>query len=77
MEGTLLVNQILSSSFAHVQYHHLAQLSLFPIRFYYQFNKVFNLNSSFYIYQSEDFNSFIQFLFNFVYLFKPNLLFLS
>jgi hypothetical protein len=76
MKGTLLVNQLLVSSFAHINNHHLAQLFMFPLRCYYQFNKYFYLNDPFYLYQSEDFNWFIHFSFHFVRYFKPNFLFL-
>ncbi|UJR38555.1 hypothetical protein I4U23_031221 [Adineta vaga] len=36
MSGTLLINNIYSSSFANIQNHYYAQFYLFPLRFYYQ-----------------------------------------
>jgi hypothetical protein len=75
MKGTLLVNQILVSSFAHVNNQYLTQLVMFPFRYYYKFTRFFYLNDPFYIYNSEDFNWLIKIMFYLTDYFRPDLLF--
>jgi hypothetical protein len=77
MKGTLLVNQILASSFAHVNNQHLTQFYMFPFRYYYKLTRFFYLNDPLYIYNSEDLNWFIKIIFYLTHYFRPDLLFLS
>ena len=72
-KGTLLVNQILVSSFAHIHNQHLAQISMFPLRFYYHLTKLihypFNNQS-----QSQGLFSIIKSLINIIHFFNLQIL---
>jgi hypothetical protein len=76
MKGTLIVNQILASSFAHVKNHDWAQFAMFPIRYYYKLTRFIHLNDPFYIQKSEGLNWFIKIMFYCVRYFQPSILLL-
>ena len=40
------MNQILASCFSSIKNHHLAQFYLFPIRWYYQLNRLFSIQQT-------------------------------
>ena len=72
MQGTLLVNQILASSFAHVRNHHLAQFYMFPFRYYYKLTRWISFNDPFYLYKTEGLNWFIKIIFYLARYFRPD-----
>jgi hypothetical protein len=74
MEGTLLINNILTSCFALVKDHHLAQYYMFPFRYYYKLNKLFYLNDPLYIFNSEGLHWTIKIIFYFATYFTPQIL---
>ncbi|CAF3478283.1 unnamed protein product [Adineta steineri] len=75
IKGTLLINNILSSCFANVKNHNLAQISMFPLRFYYTFLKLFHLKYLFNN-ENEDINWFIKLIFYSARYFFPQTLIL-
>jgi len=77
MKGTLFVNNILASCFAHTFNHHLTQFYMFPLRIYYQLNKSFYFNDPFYNDQSEGLHWIIYIIFHFTRYFRPQLIILS
>jgi hypothetical protein len=77
MEGTLLVNQILASSFAHVNNHHIAQFYMFPFRYYYKLTRFISLNDPLYLYKTEGLNWLIKIMFHFARYFRLDTLILS
>ena len=73
MEGTLVINNILTSCFALVKDHYLAQYSMFPFHYYYRLNKLFYLNDPFDIYNSEGLHWIIEIMFDFASYFTPQI----
>jgi hypothetical protein len=75
MKGTLVVNQILASSFAHVRDHHLAQFYFFPLRFYYKLTQLIYLNDLFLNNNSHGLHWIISIIFHLTRYFRPQILF--
>ncbi len=77
IKGTLFVNQILASCFAHTKNHYLAQFSMFPFRFYYQLTQFIYLNDPFYNNKSEGLHWIVSIMFHFARYFRPQTLVLD
>jgi hypothetical protein len=76
MKGTLLINNILASCFAHVNNHHLAQYYMAPFRYYYKFARFISLYDPFNSNKNEGLHWAVNNMFYFARYFRSDALFL-
>lgn len=77
IHGTMLINEILISSYAHVQDHNQAQIIFFPLRIFYRMSSFFNFKGRVFSENSnEGLHWIISLLFHWTRTFRSEVLFL-
>ena len=75
-QGTLLINQILASSYAHIRSHHQAQLIFYPIRLFYRIISFLDLNDRF-CNNTDELHWIVSILFHWTRIFRPKHIFIE
>lgn len=76
-QGTLLVNQILTSSYAHIQSHSQAQVIFYPVRLLYRISSFLNLKDRFFNnIDNDELHWIVSILFHWTRIFRPKHLFI-
>lgn len=77
-KGTLLINQILTSSYAHIQSHHQAQFIFYPIRLFYRIISFLHLKDRFFNNMNNDeLHWIVSVLIHWTRIFRPKHLFIE
>ena len=75
IDGSLLINDILTSCYAHIEHHDQAQFIFFPLRIFYRLISFFNLKNEVFFRNSQGLHWIISLLFHWTRLFRSELLF--
>lgn len=73
-KGTLLVNDVLSSCYASVKDHNLAQIFMAPFRWYYKLSRFLSLNNPFNEKQTDGIHWIVEIIYQYITYILPSTL---